>query len=91
MYKKAKYILLSTLALSLIMVSCGEPTESMDDFIKRTCDKESYDCKCYAGKVKKYFKSEEKFAEWRESDSDDYPKELIDLKGECSLDEDFDF
>ena len=91
MYKKVKYILLSTLALSLIVVSCGEPTESMDDFIKRTCDKESYDCECYSGKVKKYFKSEEKFAEWKESSSDEFPDELIKLRGECSLDEDFPF
>ena len=91
MYKKAKFIFLSSLAISLITLSCGDSTESMDAFIKRTCDSDSYDCECYAGKVKNYFKSEEKFSEWKESSSDEYPDELIKLRGECSTNSEFGF
>ena len=83
-YFKYTFYLLSTI---LIISSCGEPTESMDEFIKRTCDKESYDCDCYSKKVKNYFKSEDKFAEWKESNEEGYPKTLIDLSGERSTDE----
>ena len=81
-----KYILIF-FTFVLLFTSCGEPTESMEDFIKRTCDKEAYDCDCYSKKVKDYFKSEDAFAEWKEADSDGFPKELIDLRGQCSKDE----
>jgi len=92
MMKKNKFKLILGICLSSVMLfSCGQPTESMADFIKRTCDKESYDCDCYSKKVKSHFKTEEKFAEWKESSSDEYPEELIKLKGECSKDVDFDF
>ena len=86
MQKHYKYTF-HILSIILIITSCGEPTESMDEFIKRTCDKESYDCDCYSKKVKSYFKSEDKFAEWKESNEEGYPQKLIDLKGECSNDE----
>ena len=84
-----KYILIF-FTFVLIFTSCGEPTESMEDFIKRNCVKESYDCECVEEKIKEYFKSEEKFAEWKES-SDEYPDELKQLLGKCSTDPDFDF
>ena len=78
-------------AFGFLMGSCGKPTESMEDFIKRTCDKKSYDCDCYAKQVQKHFKTEDAFTEWKESGVEDYPDELIKLRGECSKDEDFDF
>ena len=78
-------------AISLMLFSCGGPTESMEDFTKRTCDKESYDCECYSKKVKEYFKTEEEFSKWKESSDEEFPDELIKLRGECSKNSDFDF
>ena len=69
MYKKAKLILLSTLAISLIMVSCGDPAENMNktmaDFSDK-CISEEYDCKCWESKVKEHFKTDEAYMKyWR--------------------------
>jgi len=93
MYKKAKLILLSTLAISLIMVSCGDPAENMNktmaDFSDK-CISEEYDCKCWESKVKEHFKTDEAYMKYWENHSA-MPDELIDKLGECSLDEDFDF
>jgi len=93
MYKKAKLILLSTLAISLIMVSCGDPAENMNktmaDFSDK-CISEEYDCKCWESKVKEHFKTDEAYMKYWENHSA-MPDELIDKLGDCSLDEDFDF
>jgi len=93
MYKKAKSILLSTLAISLIMVSCGDPAENMNKTMADYSDKcisEEYDCKCWESKVKEHFKTDEAYMKYWENHSA-MPDELIDKLGECSLDEDFDF
>ena len=79
MYKKAKYILLSTLALSLVMVSCGDPAENMNKTMADFSDKcipEEYDCDCYAEKVKEYFKSDEAYIKYYKT-HDEVPDELI--------------
>jgi len=93
MYKKAKLILLSTLAISLIMVSCGDPAENMNktmaDFSDK-CISEEYDCKCWESKVKEHFKTDEAYMKYWEKHSA-MPDELINKLGECSLNEDFDF
>ena len=93
MYKKAKLILLSTLAISLIMVSCGDPAENMNKTMADYSDKcisEEYDCKCWESKVKEHFKTDEAYMKYWENHSA-MPDELIDKLGDCSLDEDFDF
>ncbi|MDA9161098.1 hypothetical protein N9O13_01905 [Crocinitomicaceae bacterium] len=79
MYKKAKLILLSTLAISLIMVSCGDPAENMNktmaDFSEK-CLEEEYDCDCYAKKVKEHFKTDDAYMKYYKN-NDEVPDELI--------------
>ena len=62
----------------------------MADFSDR-CIPQEYDCNCYAEKVKEYFKTDEAYIKYWKKEDAIMPSELINMLGECSLDEEFKF
>ena len=66
-------------AISLMLLSCGDPAENMNktmaDFSEK-CLNDEYDCECYAKKVKEHFKTDEAYMKYYEK-TDEVPDELI--------------
>ena len=67
-------------SISLFLCSCGSPEESMNrtmaDFTEK-CDESTFDCECYAEKVKAYFKTDEAYIKYYEA-HDTIPGELAE-------------
>ena len=65
-----KSIFITIASISLLLSSCGSPEESMNktmaDFTEK-CVEDMYDCDCYGNKVKEYFKTDEAYMKYYET------------------------
>ena len=78
--KKRFLHLFSFFVVLSLATACGDPAENMNktmaDFSEK-CNKEEYDCECYAKKVQEYFKTDEAYMKYWSSPDQEFPDELI--------------
>ena len=80
-----KTIFITIASISLLLSSCGSPEESMNktmaDFTEK-CVEDMYDCDCYGEKVKSYFKTDEAYIKYYETNGE-VPDELAEALFDC--------
>tara|TARA_B100001059_G_C17439544_1_gene381977 strand:+ start:33 stop:284 length:252 start_codon:yes stop_codon:yes gene_type:complete len=80
-----KTIFVSIATIFLLLSSCGSPEESinktMADFTEK-CVEDMYDCDCYGNKVQEYFKTDEAYMKYYETNGE-VPDELADELFDC--------